>query len=47
MSNLIKIFPVGASRSMRTNGQTDKHDEANSRFFAVVGETAYKKKIAR
>jgi len=35
MSNLIKIRPVGAELfhvDGRTDGRTDRHDEANSRF---------------
>ena len=31
ISNFMKIHPVGAKLSTRTEGQTDKHDEANSR----------------
>ena len=35
----MKIHPVGAEWSCadgRTVGQTDKHDEANSRLFAML-----------
>jgi len=28
----MKILPVGAECSMRTDGQTGRHDEANSRL---------------
>jgi len=28
----MKIRPVGVNRSMPTGWQTDRHDEANSRF---------------
>ena len=37
MSNFVKICPVGdgASCYMRTDTQTDRHDEANSRFTQV------------
>jgi len=28
----MKIRPVGADYSMRTDGWTDKHDESSSRF---------------
>jgi len=30
--NFIKIRPVGADHSMRTDGHTEIHDEANGRF---------------
>jgi hypothetical protein len=32
VSNFMKIPPVGAKYSMRTDGQIYIHDEANSRF---------------
>jgi hypothetical protein len=35
MSSLIKIRPVGAELS-HADGQTDGHDEANSRVFAIL-----------
>ena len=40
MPNLIKIRPVGAEL-LHVDGQTDKHDEANSRFSQFC-ESAYK-----
>jgi len=30
--NFVKIRPVGADLSMQTDGRTERHDEANSRF---------------
>jgi hypothetical protein len=41
ISNFMKIRPVGAE-FFHANGQTDRHDEANSRFFAI-GRTRLKK----
>jgi hypothetical protein len=35
MTNFVKILPVGAEL-FHANGRTDKHDEANSRFFAIL-----------
>jgi len=32
MSNLMKIRPMGDSRSMRRDAQMDRRDEANSHF---------------
>jgi hypothetical protein len=37
-ANLIKIRPVGAEL-FRTDGQTDRHDEANSRFSQFCERT--------
>jgi len=35
ISNFMKIRPVGAEL-LHADGQTDRHGEANSRFFAVL-----------
>ena len=32
ISNFINILSVGAQVFMRTDGETDRHDEADSRF---------------
>ena len=39
MPNFTKILPVGAKLSY-ADGQTHRHDEAKSRFFAVFFERA-------
>jgi len=36
-----KFLKLGPSCSMRTDGRTDRHAEANSRF-SQIGERAYK-----
>jgi len=38
--NFIKILPLGAELSIRTDGQTDRHDKPNSRFSQFC-ERAY------
>jgi hypothetical protein len=35
ISNFMKIRPVGA-KLFHVDGQTDRHDEANNRFFVIL-----------
>jgi hypothetical protein len=41
----MKIRPVGAGCSVRTDGKTDRHDEANSRFSHFFFRTRLKRTL--
>jgi len=42
ISNFMNIHPVGLSYSMRTDGQTDIHDDANSCLLVTMLQTCLK-----